>query len=510
MYSDLVFTVSAITHPEQTHLLRDLYEGLVIFDREGNLQPGVAQQWQTTDNKHWIFVLRPQTKWSNGEALSAHEFVRSWQRLALSDNPLKQYLAFLNLENAEAVLAKEMPVEKLGITALDDDTLQIRLDKSTPYLPKMLAHSALLPQYQPNTIEPQQIEHHQPMDNQSTDNQPTDNQSTDNQSTDNQQTEHKPIPVVGNGAYRLIEQGENRVVLEKNPFYWQTTPIFFEQVNYHKIQNNQPIEQLDLVERPQSKLSQLIYFPQLCMYFYEFNFNDPLLKQSTVRSVLTAMVSVQDIARNEQTMWANSVNFLPQNMQFEQEREWEPTLVEQLLQQSGITDTNPLTLRVTYENSGIHPMVADRLIRAWSQSDLIRIKAEPLSHAQLLEKREQGDFQVIRSGWCADYNDPSAFLNLLYSKSPDNKTAFSNDKIDQLLEKTLSEKISDQERSTLYQQITLAAQQEKAVLPIFQYMKPVYLHSTLSGYDVKNPTEVLYSKDLSRKAEPLKTADTRQ
>lgn len=467
VYTDFVLDVIQVNKPEQMVLMRDLLEGLVIFDRLGNIVPAVAESWQTTDNKSWIFTLRPELKWSNGEQLTAHDFVRSWHRLALSESPLKSYLAYLNLQNAELVLAGTLPVEQLGIRALDDYTLHIQLDKSAPYLPKMLAHSALLPHYLPlQTLAKD----------------PAQDLSL----------------LVGNGAYIVTERNDNLFKLEKNPFYRQPEDIAFTQVHYYKIKQNQEKE-ADVVENPKFDNGQTLYFPQLCTYFYEFNFNDTFLQQSAVRSALMSMISVSDIIQDTKAIAADSSGFLPQNMQFEQEREWQPTLVEQLLQQAGVTEKNPLQLRMTYDNDGVHPILADRLIRAWSQSDLIRIKAEPLSHQQLMEKRIKGDFQLIRSGWCADYNDPTAFLQLLHSQSPDNKSGFSHESIDQLLERSLSVDISEAERNSLYQQIADIAEREKAVLPIFQYVKPIHIDSSIAGYELKNPTEVIYSKDLYRK-----------
>ena len=184
--------------------------------------------------------------------------------------------------------------------------------------------------------------------------------------------------------------------------------------------------------------------------------------------------------------------------------------MEQLLQQTGVTEKNPLVLRMSYDNAGIHPIVAEQLIRAWTQSDLIRIQQDPLPYKDLVEKRAKGDFQLIRSGWCADYNEPTAFLSLLHSKSPDNKSGFANKKLDELLEQTLSIKISEQERTALYHQIIELAQREKIVLPLFQYMKPIYIHDSIEGYNLKNPTETVYSKDLYRKSKETKSVDTAQ
>lgn len=93
-YSDLVTTVQAIKNQEQTALLYDLYEGLTAYDPQGRVVPAVAESWQTQDNKNWLITLRKDSKWSNGELVTAEDFVKSWQQLALSDTPLKQYLLF--------------------------------------------------------------------------------------------------------------------------------------------------------------------------------------------------------------------------------------------------------------------------------------------------------------------------------------------------------------------------------------------------------------------------------
>ncbi|TCP89760.1 peptide/nickel transport system substrate-binding protein [Cricetibacter osteomyelitidis] len=458
VYSDLTLNLLQANNAEQMTFLRDLLEGLVIYDRNGNIVPAVAEKWQSEDNKTWIFILRPNIKWSNGEALTAHDFVRAWQQLALSDSKLKHYLQFINLANSQAVLEKTLPVEQLGVHALNDHTLQIQLDKSTPYLPKMLAHVALLPRY------------------------------------------GEPVQkFVGNGAYQLKSQNGNIIQLEKNLHYWNNAAVAFSEVQYQKITTQQALTNIDWVDNPlvtQSKSA--VNFPQLCTYFYEFNFKDPMLKESAVRKALVSMISPISIVQNENINARANGSYLPKNLQFEDERSWAPTVLEQLFTSFNISETNPLKLRLTYDNTAPHSDIANRLIRAWSQSDLLRIEADPQPRTKILEKRMKGDFQLIRSGWCADYNDPSAFLNLAYSKSPDNKTGYNNPDIDKLLEQSLDKKITEEKRTALYQQIYQILRDDVVVLPIFQYMKPVHIKSNLKGYNVENPTEVIYSKDLWR------------
>lgn len=457
VYSDMSLSLENLDNDEKAIFLRDMLEGLVIYDQNGHIIPGVAESWQTQDNKLWQFKLRQSAKWSNGESVTANDFVQSWRSLALGNAPLKQYLQFINLAHAQDVLEGRVAVENLGVQALDDWTLQLQLDKPTPYLPEMLAHVALLPK----------------------------KRGQDN-------------AFLMNGAYRLVGQQGPIITLEKNSNYWDAAKVYFDQVVYHKLSSYQPVTDMDWVVMLTRLTQANQQFPQLCTYFYEFNFKDPYLKQSAVRTALVSMISAQNIVQSEKLSMLPIHTFLPRNMWLDDNSEWQVNVVEQLLQQAGISEAHPLTLTITYDNSGIHPNVAQRMARAWSQSDLIRVISEPVTWEELQEKRQKGEFQIIRSGWCADYNEPSAFLLLLHSAHPDNKMGFKNAEIDELLEKSLKAETSA-ERMMLYGQIQRFVKTARIFLPIFQYTKHAFVAPSITGFDTGNPTGVVYSKDLYRK-----------
>ncbi|MGR6981857.1 peptide ABC transporter substrate-binding protein [Testudinibacter sp. P27/CKL/0425] len=457
----------------QLPLIRDLYEGLVRVDKNGMLQPAAAESWQQQDYKIWTFRLRPNLSWSNGEPLRAQDFIQSWYALAAqgNDNPLSAYLRFMALENIEPVLNKTHGVEMLGIKALDDQTLQLTLSQPVPYLPQMLSHVALLPSYQGENSG----------------------------------------ALVSNGAYRVLYGNDQELLLEKNPFYWNAPAVSFRNVSYRALNDNslQPeaLSELDLL--PQLSMAtaleasgkmHALHLPSLCNYYYEFNFRHPKLKQSAVRNALAGMISLPEIVADIPQARANA-KFLPRQMQAQDaEQSWTRTIVEQLLAQAGVNSQNPLRLRLSYEEQGIHPQIAEKMIRMLSQSDLIQIEAEALTRQQLLEKRVAGDFDLIRSGWCADYRDPSAFLNILHSQSANNKMAFSNPQIDQLLQQSQASDISGAKRLRRYTQIENIINQEQIVLPLFQYYTPYWISRDLAGYETSN--SVIDSQDVYRKVNP--------
>ena len=446
-----------VRYPEQESLLRDLYEGLTAYDPEGKIVPGIAERWQTKDNKTWIFTLREGLRWSNGDPLVAQDIMLSWQALSQSNSPLRSYLAYLNLKNAKGVLEKNKPFKSLGIYAENDRTLRIELDKATPYLPEMVAHISLVPQYKnPNVV------------------------------------------AVTNGAYMLQSENQQGIHLIKNPYYWQKNNVAFERVEYLPFIATK-LSDFDVVVDVPEVHADLQHFPQLCSYFYEFNLSDPKVAKADVRKAIASLVSVTNIVNNEIPAAIPSSYFLPKAMLNGQDSRWEPVVAEQLLAQNKINERHPLHLNVLYDETPLHVNIAQRLVGQLTQSDMLRVDAQPVSWQTLQTKRQKGDFQVIRSGWCADFNHPMAFLGLFYSKSPDNKNGYANAEYDQLFEQALKS-LNEKERSEIYLKLSEKIQQENLALPLFQYTTPVYLSPTIMGAK-KNPVGVIYSKDLWRKVE---------
>lgn len=129
--------------------VRDLLTGLMQFSPTGEVIPAMAKTITTQDGKQWIITLDEQAKWSNGEPVTAHDFVASWQRLSdpINGSPLAHYLVYMGIENAKAILQGEQPPTALGVHADTPKRLSIELQKANFQLPKMLAHLALLPTY---------------------------------------------------------------------------------------------------------------------------------------------------------------------------------------------------------------------------------------------------------------------------------------------------------------------------------------------------------------------------
>ncbi|MCO4167284.1 ABC transporter substrate-binding protein [Actinobacillus suis] len=224
---------------DEAAFARDIFAGLVEFNEKGVVVPALAKNWFSENNKDWLFILDDSAKWSNGESVTADDFVASWQRLADPKNvaPLAPYLTYMGIENAKEIAEGKKPVSELGIKALNSHSLQIKLTKPNAQLVKMLGHSALLPTFKGEAP--------------------------------------KLNTLATSGAYHIAEMSDRSAKLQavKNG-------LDFAKVEHYAISDLQAIKQFDVIENPlQSQQHNIWEFPRLCTYYYEFNFADPQLKK---------------------------------------------------------------------------------------------------------------------------------------------------------------------------------------------------------------------------------------
>ena len=441
--------------------VRDLFVGLMKFSPEGYVIPAIAKDHFSDDGKTWLFILDEQAKWSNGEAVTAQDFVASWQRLSdpVNHAPLLMYLSYMGVMNAKEIRLGKLPASELGVEALNPHTLKVSLTTANFELPKMLAHIALLPTYQ---------------------GQPP---SSDN--------------LISNGSYQLENYEKQRLVLKASQ------PLPFEKVIYELISTVKNPTRFDLIENPLEnyQLNERL-LPRLCTYFYEFNFNDPYLKQRPIRQAIRAMISSSEISRD---LGIPNHHALPKTIDRGQSRHLSTVSAEQLLGELGIESREPIRLILTHDQHNLHSKVAYRMARALAQSDMFRVSLQAVNFSQLLAKRYNQDFQLIRSGWCADYEDPIQFLMPFHSDSLDNKSGYKNTWVDQQLEALHNKVLNSEERQEIIASIVHKLESDVAILPLFQSYRRISVSPDIVGIVPTNSSEVIYSRDLSR--QPIDNKD---
>lgn len=143
----MVLDVNKVMDQASINLINNLNEGLIRFDADGKIEPGIAESWRVSeDGMTYTFKLR-RSRWSNGEELTAKDFVDSWQRLASPDTK-SEYTTMLEtagIRNAIKVINGELQAQELGIKAIDKYTLEVALDRPVPYFLNLMGFTCFYP-----------------------------------------------------------------------------------------------------------------------------------------------------------------------------------------------------------------------------------------------------------------------------------------------------------------------------------------------------------------------------
>lgn len=476
----------------EAQVARDLFEGLVNQGAEGKPEPGVAQSWQTADNKRYVFKLRENAKWSNGEPVTAYDFVYSWQRLVdpKTLSPFAWFAQMAGIANADGIISGKVPVQKLGVTAPDSLTLVVQLNKPVPFFVNLLANFSLFPVPQ-KTIE----------------------------KYGNDWT--KPENLVGNGAFAMQERVVNeKIVLKPNPYYWDhkntvLTKVTFIPINQESAATKRYLaDDIDITESfPKNMYKKLmkdipdqVYTPdQLGTYYYAFNTQKAPLNDVRVRRALSYAIDRQIIAEKvlgtgekpayhftpDVTAGFEPVPLAMQKMtQAERNKQ-----AKAWLKEAGYGPKKPLKLTLLYNTSENHQKIAIAVASMWKKSLGAQVKLTNQEWKTYIDSRNTGKFDVVRASWVGDYNEASTFLSLLTSTHSGNIAKFTSPGYDKLL-KMASEETDAAKRNADYVQAEQIIAEQAPIAPIYQYTNGRLIKPWVKGYPITNPEDVAYSQTM--------------
>ena len=186
-------------------LADDLFEGLVRLDAAGNVVPGVASSWETGDGLTWVFHLRETARWSNGDPVRAGDFVYAWRRILDPATGSANRAQLDPIAGAAQVQAGTLPLTGLGVRAVDERTLEVKLAAPTPYFTYLLTLCWFMPLHEPTLRQ-------------------------------HGAAWTEPGRLVGNGAFVLqARTASGPITLARNPLYWDAAAVKLEAVTYHPI-----------------------------------------------------------------------------------------------------------------------------------------------------------------------------------------------------------------------------------------------------------------------------------
>lgn len=474
----------------ESNILRDLFEGLVASGPKGEILPAVAESWETKDNKHYVFHLRKDAKWSNGDPVTAHDFVFAFQRAVdpKTASPYSWYLEIPTIANASEIIAGKKPADTLGVKATDDYTFEVQLEKAIPYFVSMLSHTTTYP------VPKKVIE-----------------------KFGDKWTQ--PENMVSNGAYTLKNWVVNeRVEVERNKHYWNDGKTVINKVVYLPIQSTNadlsrylagevdityqmPIERFKQMKK--EKPDELKVTGYVGTYYYTFNTKKKPYDDARVRTALTYAIDRNVIAdkvmgQGQTPAYALVPDFVdgfkpvaPEWSKLTQaERD---AKAKALLADAGYGPSNPLKFELLYNTDDNHKKVAVAVASMWKKLG-VQVSLVNQEWKTYLETLKQGQFDIARRGWIADYNEASSMLDLMQTTHGNNDGKYSNPEFDKLMDSS-RDQVDVAARNKLYIQAEEILAKDMPIAPIYQYVTARMVKPYVGGYPA-NPLDNLYSKDM--------------
>ena len=477
----------------EANIIRQQLVGLVTTDANGKTIPAMAESWDNVDNKEWMFKLRD-AKWSNGDPVTAEDFVYGMRRLVNPDTaaPYASYLGDARVLNAEKIVNGEMPVESLGVEAIDDKTLKITLTESVPYFVDMLFHTSTFPVHKA-TVEKFGDKWTQPEN------------------------------IVVNGPYKISSWRVNdEIVLTRNPTYFDNANTKINTVKILPISDAKAALARykagdidvaavpgDLLESMQKEMpGEIIKTGNLCTSYYIYNnekppFNDVKVRRAVAialdRDILTKKVSQRGETPAYQftpTAMANQKPFVPDWSKLSKDER--NAKVKALLAEAGYSDSKPLEFELLYTTNDDNKKLAVAT-SSLLQNALGSVKVNMVNKEwkTFLATTKSGDFDMARYVWCGDYNEPSTFLNILKTGNSNNIGKYSSPDFDAIMSQTLKAGVTADQRAELYYQAEAILDRDMPQLNMDHSVSVSAYKPYLINWPVNDPLKNWQAKDIA-------------
>jgi oligopeptide transport system substrate-binding protein len=471
------------------NICRDLFESLTAADNNGKIVPGVAESWKQTDPTTWVFKLRKDAVFSNGDPITTADFVYSWQRF-FSPKTASQYATTFGVFIVNALdiaNGKKQPAE-LGVKALDKYTLEVKTVSPVAFLPDLLSNTQFAP------VNKASIEKHV-------------------------KDWTKPGNLVGNGAYVLKDwQVNSKVVIEKNPKYWDAKSVVLNKVTYLPVEDgnadvkmfqsgeNEWVYQLPPSTFDQFRVSNpkdIRNSPMLGIRYYSLYNLDPLLKDVRMRKALSLVIDREVLAKKVTADGQiPAYGLIVKGLAGAEvtEYEWAKWPMEKkvleakkLMAEAGVKPGTKL--RFAYNTSEYHKKMAIFAASEWKTKLGLEIEMENMEFKVLLKKRHDGDYQIARNGWIADYNDATTFLATVQCGADQNDNKNCNKQADDLVRQG-NLLMDPEKRKALLTQAAKLVMDDYPMIPLLQYTVPRLVRPYVGGYTNINWLDRFRSKDL--------------
>ncbi|MFT3904898.1 MAG: peptide ABC transporter substrate-binding protein [Steroidobacteraceae bacterium] len=473
---------SLITDVPAQHILDDLFEGLAVIQLDGHLGPGVAKSWDiSADGLIWTFHLRPEARWSNGDALSAPDFVYAWRRLVDPKTGAQYAQALGPVVNALAIADGKLPPEQLGVEAVDAHTLRVHLMAPTPYLLNLVTNAFTFPQHEA---------------------------TVKRWGDEWTRAEH----MVSNGPFVLKEHlVGTRITAERNPYYWDAANVKIQRVIFYVVDSRaaqaqrfmagqvQFIQTFPTPDAPYLKRllgDQLVVAPQFATFKIGINVTKAPFKDNRALRLALNMGFDRDMITEHVLNGAGFSAYtltppldgydppIPDWAKLPREQRHE--LARRYYREAGYSDKHPLRAEFTFSaGDPVTKLTYEAVVAMWREILGAEITLHEEEFKVLINERRLHIPQLFHDAWIGDYLDPFTFAQLYTTGNELNNSGYSNPEYDRLLDEA-SRAADNTKRANLFRQAETLLNDDGAYIPIYYYADRHLVKPYLKGWNLNN------------------------
>ena len=459
-----------------------LFEGLVTLDSKTlKPLPAASESWTISDDlTTYTFQLRKNARWSNGDMVTAEDFVYGWRRALTPTLPnLYAYLMYY-VVNAEAYHRGEITdFSQVGIKALSPSQLQVTLNHPTNFFLQMIDHHSFYPVHRTT------IEQHGGID-------------------DALSKWTRPENFVGNGPFTLKSWQVNKeIAVQKNPHYWDADNVFLNEVHFLPI-TDQQVEvrafrtgQVHLTNTPQMAIEKIAFFREkqpealritatYSTYFYYFNTTIEPLNDARVRRAIAMAIDrdliVEKVTKGGEVPAYSIIPVDPNGYKPNTYFKFDIEEAKKLLAEAGYVNGKGFpTFEILYNTNDNHRKVAVAIQQMLKQNLNIDVQLINKEWKVYLDEMAHLRHDIARGGWIADYIDPTNFFTLLLSSAGNNRTGWKNADYDALL-KAMEREPDDQKRYAIFEQANKMLSEAMPLMPIYYYSDINVVDPNIEGW----------------------------
>ncbi len=471
-----------------------MFEGLVKWVDNGNgeaeLAPGQAESWEKTVNDDgtvtYAIKMRDGIKWSDGKDVTAGDFEYSWKRLA-DPATAADYCYMIDMVQGYAEVADgSADKDTLGIKAVDDKNLEITLSYDCPYFEEIMAFPATFPVRQ-DIVE------------------------------GNEEWTYSPETYIGNGAYKMVEWSHNAYILtEKSETYYDYEKLGPDTIKYTLLDDNNAMlaafnsgELNFIMNFPTDEMAnylasgQITVAPYIGTYYVCFNTEDEVFSNPLVRQAFSLVIDRNYIVENvSQSGEVPATGYVPSGVYDAEGANGDDfrtvggeyysvsaddyqancDKARELLAEAGYPNGEGFpAVEYMYNTDDRHKAIAEALQNMWQTELGVTVNLSNQDWNVFLKSRKDGDFQIARNGWIADYNDPCSFLDMWYTGGGNNDAQYSNPEYDALIDTAKATSDQTERMNAFHAAEDILIGQDSVLAPIYFYTNPYMLSDNISG-----------------------------